>query len=67
MPSAPADEFCRKNCGPRVRYPLGRLTCDYLVTYCVGVDEVFKALADPTRRQLLDELNRSDGQTLTAL
>jgi DNA-binding transcriptional ArsR family regulator len=31
------------------------------------VDEVFKALADPTRRELLDELYREDGQTLTAL
>jgi uncharacterized protein YndB with AHSA1/START domain len=31
------------------------------------VDEVFKALADPTRRELLDELFRADGQTLTAL
>ena len=30
-----------------------------------GVDEVFKALADPTRRSLLDELFREDGQTLT--
>jgi DNA-binding transcriptional ArsR family regulator len=28
---------------------------------------VFKALADPTRRGLLDELHRSDGQTLTEL
>ena len=28
---------------------------------------VFKALADPTRRELLDELFRQDGQTLTAL
>jgi len=32
-----------------------------------GVDEVFRALADPTRRRLLDELFREDGQTLTAL
>src|ERR1700748_2468086 len=32
-----------------------------------GVDEVFRALADPTRRSLLDELYREDGQTLTAL
>jgi len=32
-----------------------------------GVDEVFKALADPTRRELLDELFRNDGQTLSAL
>jgi len=31
------------------------------------VDEVFKALADPTRRSLLDELFREDGQTLGAL
>jgi uncharacterized protein YndB with AHSA1/START domain/DNA-binding transcriptional ArsR family regulator len=31
------------------------------------VDEVFKALADPTRRALLDELFTQDGQTLTAL
>jgi uncharacterized protein YndB with AHSA1/START domain/DNA-binding transcriptional ArsR family regulator len=31
------------------------------------MDEVFRALADPTRRELLDELYRSDGQTLTAL
>jgi len=31
------------------------------------VDEVFKALADPTRRSLLDELQRNDGQTLSAL
>jgi len=31
------------------------------------MDEVFRALADPTRRRLLDELHRLDGQTLTAL
>ena len=30
-------------------------------------DEVFRALADPTRRSLLDELYSSDGQTLSAL
>jgi len=28
---------------------------------------VFRALADPTRRELLDEMFRADGQTLTAL
>jgi uncharacterized protein YndB with AHSA1/START domain len=33
----------------------------------LGVDNVFKALADPTRRSLLDELFREDGQTLGAL
>ncbi len=31
------------------------------------MDDVFKALADPTRRGLLDELFREDGQTLSAL
>jgi uncharacterized protein YndB with AHSA1/START domain len=31
------------------------------------VDDVFKALADPTRRSLLDELFRQDGQTLGML
>ena len=31
------------------------------------MDEVFKALADPTRRSLLDELFRQDGQTLGML
>jgi len=31
------------------------------------MDEVFKALADPTRRELLDRLFAEDGQTLKAL
>jgi uncharacterized protein YndB with AHSA1/START domain len=31
------------------------------------MDDVFKALADPTRRSLLDELFKEDGQTLNAL
>ena len=31
------------------------------------MDVVFKALADPTRRDLLDALFAQDGQTLTAL
>jgi uncharacterized protein YndB with AHSA1/START domain/DNA-binding transcriptional ArsR family regulator len=31
------------------------------------MDEVFRALADPTRRSLLDELFRRDGQSLSAL
>ena len=32
-----------------------------------GMDEVFRALADPTRRSLLDELYEQDGQSLSAL
>jgi DNA-binding transcriptional ArsR family regulator len=45
------------------------LTCDLLVTYFAGMDDdrVFKALADPTRRFLLDLLFAQDGQTLTEL
>jgi DNA-binding transcriptional ArsR family regulator len=40
-----------------------------LVTYLSGMDDdrVFKALADPTRRLLLDRLFVRDGQTLTEL
>ena len=38
-----------------------------MVSYCEGMDPVFRALADPTRRELLDELFRRDGQTLAAL
>src|SRR4051794_25101694 len=46
------------------------LTCDHLVTYNFGMtddDLVFKALADPTRRFLLDRLFERDGRTLTEL
>ena len=46
------------------------LTCDSLVTYHGAVtddDRVFKALADPTRRFLLDLLFARDGRTLTEL
>ena len=32
-----------------------------------GMDDVFRALAHPVRRSLLDELFREDGQTLGAL
>jgi len=31
------------------------------------MDEVFKALADPSRRKLLDELHKNNGQTLGQL
>jgi DNA-binding transcriptional ArsR family regulator len=41
-----------------------------MVTYLGPVDdgaEVFRALADPTRRRLLDALFTTDGQTVVAL
>jgi uncharacterized protein YndB with AHSA1/START domain len=38
-----------------------------MVTYNSCMDEVFRALADPTRRSLLDVLYKQDGQTLSAL
>jgi DNA-binding transcriptional ArsR family regulator len=46
------------------------LTCDHKVTYHPAVtddDLVFRALADPTRRLLLDRLFERDGRTLTEL
>src|SRR5204862_73504 len=45
------------------------LTGDHLVTYSRAVDDdaVFKALADPTGRHLLDRLFERDGLTLTDL
>jgi uncharacterized protein YndB with AHSA1/START domain/DNA-binding transcriptional ArsR family regulator len=39
----------------------------YLHNVLVDVDEVFKALADPARRQLLDALHERSGLTLTEL
>ena len=46
------------------------MTCDSLVTY-IGVvndeDSIFKALADSSRRFLLDLLFKQDGQTLGEL
>jgi DNA-binding transcriptional ArsR family regulator len=35
--------------------------------HIAGVDDVFKALADPTRRELLDRLYAENGQTLGEL
>ena len=38
-----------------------------MVIRFLDIDGVFKALADPTRRRLLDLLHRENGQTLQAL
>jgi DNA-binding transcriptional ArsR family regulator len=49
---------------------LPALTCDLMVTYFRRMpddDLVFKALADPTRRLLLDLLFTHDGRTLSEL
>jgi len=44
------------------------LTCNHYVAYTDSpVDKVFKALADPNRRQLLDRLHGESGQTLGEL
>jgi DNA-binding transcriptional ArsR family regulator len=43
------------------------LTGKYLLAYLPVVGDVFKALADPTRRAILDELQERNGQTLFEL
>ena len=43
------------------------VTGKYLLAYDPGVGDVYKALADPTRRAILDELVDRDGQTLFEL
>lgn len=40
------------------------LTGKCWLAYRAGVGDVFRALADPTRRAILDELADRDGQTL---
>jgi DNA-binding transcriptional ArsR family regulator len=66
-PVAPVHDFL---CSSVARQSDPGLTCDLLVTYLEPVgddDRVFKALADPTRRFLLDLLFARDGRTLTEL
>jgi DNA-binding transcriptional ArsR family regulator len=55
--------------GPRtlersVRPPAQRLTGKSLLAYPRRVSDLFKALADDTRRKILDELIDRNGQTL---
>jgi DNA-binding transcriptional ArsR family regulator len=40
------------------------LTCKHILAYAAVVGDVYKALADPTRRKILDELADEDPQTL---
>ncbi len=39
----------------------------WILAYCLVVGDVFRALADPTRRAILDELQERSGQTLFEL
>ena len=72
LPTPPSTGSLPPSCDTHddlIRQSLG-LTCDHLVTYAVSVtddDRVFRALADPTRRFLLDRLFVRDGRTLTEL
>lgn len=53
-----------------MRRQVSKLTRDYSITYHRPVEDedlVFKALADPTRRLLLDRLFERDGMTLGEL
>ena len=49
--------------GSRLHWLIGKL----LLAYTGVVTDVYKALADPTRRAILDELSERDGQTLFEL
>ncbi len=40
------------------------MTCKYPLAYHRRVGDVYRAIADPTRRAILDELNERDDQTL---
>ncbi len=40
---------------------------DFLITYSIFMDAIFKALNDAARRDILDSLRKQDGQTLSDL
>jgi DNA-binding transcriptional ArsR family regulator len=52
---------------PPPRPPLRALSGKRVLAYAPSVGDVFKALADPTRRVILDELQERTGQTLFEL
>ena len=65
-----ANSSYQSTCASYRATPVSVLTGDHMVTYDPDVtddDQVFKALADPTRRHLLDRLFERDGRTLTEL
>src|SRR5207253_11237129 len=61
--------WARRGAGRRGAASPVDLTCDHSVTYYLAVDDdaVFRALADPSRRLLLDLLFERDGRTLGEL
>jgi flagellin-like hook-associated protein FlgL/DNA-binding transcriptional ArsR family regulator len=52
---------------PAADLTAGHLSGKWTLAYCSAVGDVFKALADPTRRAILDELQERNGQTLFEL
>src|SRR5579864_3235987 len=42
-------------------------SCSHMAAHPWDIDDVFRALADPSRRRLLDSLNARNGQTLREL
>lgn len=52
---------------PKSTTGISRRTESPLKNTSSDIDRVFKALADPTRRRLLDQLHDENGQTLMAL
>jgi DNA-binding transcriptional ArsR family regulator len=62
--SEPAIAKGRRTLERSVRPPAQRLTGKSLLAYPRRVSDLFKALADDTRRKILDELIDRNGQTL---
>src|SRR5690349_11663210 len=55
------------SCNQKAAYPLTRINEDQRGSQRTSVDDVFKALSDPSRRRLLDSLNSRNGQSLREL
>jgi hypothetical protein len=54
--------FCFENGTNRQDTPINQnLKCGRMAAYNDGMDKVFKALADSSRRQLVDELFKKNG------
>jgi DNA-binding transcriptional ArsR family regulator len=59
--------FIALTCKPRLAYLIGKTSLAYIPMERLNTDALFRALADPARRKLLDQLNAADGQTLSQL